>query len=83
MARITLVLLTVLVNVILIFLPPSYASSNPVFGTNKYTRTTGSPNIYTDTFESCNTGATYNLIVENGESGKDKISSASIKLNGS
>lgn len=83
MARITLVLLTVLVNVILVFSPPSYASSNPVFGTNKYIRTTGSPNNYTDTFESCNTGATYNLIIENGESGKDKISSASIKLNGS
>lgn len=83
MARITLVLLTVLVNVILILSPPSYASSNPVFGPNKYTRTTGQPNNYTDTFESCNTGATYNLIVENGESGKDKISSASIKLNGS
>lgn len=59
----------------------SFAQSSPIFGPNKYIRTTGIPNSYTDSFKA-NSTARYNLIVENGEGGKDRISSASISLNG-
>lgn len=60
----------------------SLAQSLPLFGPNKYARAIGAPNTYSDTFQTCNTGATYNLIVENGEGGEDRLSSASITLNG-
>lgn len=59
----------------------SFAQSLPIFS-NKYTRTIGKPNTYQDAFQACNTSATYKLVVENGEGGKDRLSSASVNLNG-
>ena len=64
------------------FQTPGFTQSLPVFGPNKYVRTTGAPNTYTASFQSCNTGATYKLVVENGEGDKNRISSAFITLNG-
>lgn len=69
------------IGFLFIFTFSSHASSNPIFGPNKYTRTTGPPNNYTDTFQACNAGAIYSLIIENGESGKDRISSGTVTLN--
>lgn len=60
----------------------SFAQSPPIFGSAKFERTIGKPNTYQDTFQACNTSATYKLIVENGEGGKDRLSSASVSLNG-
>ncbi|MBI5893501.1 MAG: hypothetical protein HZB79_07615 [Deltaproteobacteria bacterium] len=74
-------ILVVAFSLVFIFPPPSHASPQPLFGPQKHIRTTGPPNTYIDTFQACNTGATYNLVLENGETGKDKISSGSIKLN--
>lgn len=69
---------------VLLFTSISYAGvQSPVFGTKKYLRLSGSPTIYTDVFNSCNTGASYMLVVENGDAGEYMISSASISLNGS
>ncbi|MBI5892587.1 MAG: hypothetical protein HZB79_02865 [Deltaproteobacteria bacterium] len=74
-------ILVVAFSLVFIFPPPSHASPQPLFGPQKHIRTTGPPNTYIDTFQACNTGATYNLVLENGETGKDRISSGSIKLN--
>ncbi len=60
----------------------SFAQLLPLFGPTKYERTTGAPNVFNDSFPACNTGATYKLIIENGEAGKDRISSGAISLNG-
>jgi len=70
------------VSSILLFEVNSYAASSPLFGPKKYDRTTGAPNVYTDGFEVCSIGASYSLVVENGEAGANRVSSASITLNG-
>lgn len=59
----------------------SFAQSPPIF-TNKYTKTIGKPDIFQDSFQACNANAIYKLVVENGEGGKDRLSSGSISLNG-
>jgi hypothetical protein len=54
-----------------------------LFGPNTYNRTTGKPNIYTDTFSNCETQSLYKLVIKNGEAdGSKRLSSASILLNG-
>src|SRR5262249_18569581 len=68
---------------IALFPDVSKAGTLPIFGPKQYTRTNGSPNRFTDTFQSCSTAAQYKMVVVNGSSeGKDRISSASIILNG-
>lgn len=74
--------LLAIIGYIFLLQPVTFAQSQPLFGPNKYTRTTGVPNTYTNSFQACNTGATYKLVVENGEAGKERVSSASISLNG-
>ena len=54
----------------------------PLFGPEKFTRETGAPDTVSRAFAVCNTGATYRLVVENGASSKDRVSSATIELNG-
>jgi RHS repeat-associated protein len=68
-----------------LFVSRSFAVEIPVFGPNEYERTTGAPNVYTDTFTAAPGEGM--LIVRNGAlDGKnritDTISSASIFLNG-
>jgi hypothetical protein len=70
-----------LLLLILFFHSQGLAQSPPIFS-NKYTRTIGRPNTYQDVFQACSTTATYKLVVENGEGGKDRLSSASVSLNG-
>jgi hypothetical protein len=54
----------------------------PVFGPVQLERTTGAPNDFSYRFRVCSPGAVYRLVVENGEKGKDRVSSAIIHLNG-
>lgn len=70
---------------ICIFFSTSFAAEGTLFGPNKYLRTSGAPNVYTDTFSAI-TGEG-RLIVKNGSwDGEnrivDAISSASIYVNG-
>ena len=82
MAKRALCILTAVVSLVIGLQSYVLAQSPSVFGPAKYTRTTGAPNTYSDTFQICNTGAIYKLLVENGEAGKNRISSAVISLNG-
>lgn len=56
----------------------------PVFGPQTYVRTTGAPNVYTTTFAApAWVVSPYNLHIVNGDaSGNNRISSATITLNG-
>lgn len=54
----------------------------PLFGPEKFSREAGTPDTVSRAFAACNTGATYRLVVENGATGKDRVSSATISLNG-
>ncbi|MDH4226385.1 MAG: hypothetical protein OEV59_01330 [Deltaproteobacteria bacterium] len=68
---------------ICLFSLPAFAENPPLF-TKKYSRTVGKPDVYSDSFKSCNTGATYKMVVQNnGTLGLGRISSGSITLNGS
>jgi len=59
------------------------ADTTSAFGPTQYTRTTGKPQTFIETFEHCGTAAC-NIKVTNGSAdGKDRISSASVILNGS
>jgi hypothetical protein len=73
-----------LVGAVVASMPPtcSAASTTPVFGPKQYTRMAGPPQTLTDTFEHCGT-APCQIVVANGDgTGKNRISSASIGLNG-
>ena len=76
----------VIVLALMIMLVPvfSNAEGEPLF-TKKYERGKGKPLVVTDTVAACNTGASYKLVVVNGdggEGGKSRVSSASVVLNG-
>ena len=59
----------------------AHAGELTVFGPKKYIRTTGKPNVYTDSFSS--TAKTATLVVLNGEAnGRNRLSSAIILVNG-
>jgi hypothetical protein len=60
----------------------SNADPGVTFGPKKYTRSTGAPQTFVDTFSRC-AGGPCQLVVVNGDaSGANRISSASIFLNG-
>ena len=68
-----------------LFLGTSSAGEVTMFGPKQYVRTTGDPNVYTDTFSAIDGEAT--LTVKNGDwDGSkritDAISSASVSING-
>lgn len=58
------------------------AAPLPLFGPEKFTREASAPDTTTRTFAAYNTGATYRLVVENGATGKDRVSSVTMTLNG-
>jgi len=66
---------------LILFTIPSFAATLPL-STKKYERSAGKPDVFKETFPVCNTDATYNLVIQNGESGKSMASSASIIING-
>lgn len=60
---------------------PAFATEVTVFGPTQYVRTTGPPNVYTDTFSALPKEGT--LIIENGdEDGKHRVTSALVFING-
>jgi hypothetical protein len=71
-------------SLFLVALVPAFSQAAPVplFGPEKFIRETGAPDSSSRTFAACNTGATYRLFVENGAAGKDRVSSATVSLNG-
>src|SRR5215472_10280704 len=65
-------------------LPPLPGGSVSVaFGPKVYSREAGPPNTFTDSFIHCGTGQQCQIVVMNGNAdGSDRISSASISVNG-
>ncbi len=64
-----------------LFIATSSAFGSNVLGPKKYLRTTGAPNVYTDTFHAA--PGEGRLIVKNGdENGKHSVSSALVLVNG-
>ncbi len=72
----------ILLPVFLFLTTVSHASESLPLFSKKFDRSSGSPNLYTELVPVCNTGATYAMVVLNGVSGEDAISSASITFNG-
>ena len=67
-----------------VWLSPS-ASAVPMttaFGPKQYTRATGAPQTFTDTFQHCGTAACQIVVINGNPDGTGRISSASIFLNG-
>lgn len=60
----------------------SDASMTTTFGPKQYTRTAGPPPTYTDTFDFCGTAPSQIVVINGDASGKHRISSASVFLNG-
>jgi hypothetical protein len=58
------------------------SSAMTVYGPRKFIRTTGKPVVVTETFSAPSATAHYYLIVFNGEKGKNRVSSATVKING-
>ncbi len=58
------------------------SSAMTVYGPRKFIRATGKPVVVTETFSAPSATAHYNLIVLNGEKGKNRVSSATVKING-
>jgi hypothetical protein len=60
------------------------ADPEPVilFGPQQYTRQAGPPNVFTATFDNCGTGPGTLIVVNGKADGSNRISSASIRLNG-
>jgi hypothetical protein len=62
---------------------PGWAAPLPIFGPKQFTRSTGAPQDFTETFQNCETLAQYKLVVVNGASnGGSRVSAAWIVLNG-
>jgi len=63
------------------FIGTSFAVEVTLFGPNQYTRTTGKPNVYADTFPGISGQG--KLVLKNGtQDGKNRVSSALITING-
>jgi PKD repeat protein len=58
-----------------------FSSPTTIYGPRKFTRSSAKPVVVTETFSAPN-ATTYNLIVFNGEKGKNRVSSATVKING-
>jgi hypothetical protein len=61
-------------------LPPE--SVDNIFGPMQYTRSAGKPQTFIDTFERCGTAACQVIVTNGNADGSNRISSASILLNG-
>src|SRR4030042_4989367 len=70
----------VLITMIL-WSPNLVLSATTIYAPKKFVRSTGKPVVVTETF-SAPSATTYNLIVFNGEKGKNRVSSATVKING-
>jgi hypothetical protein len=73
-----------LAGALLASMPPAFSAPQmtPVFGPKQYTRTTGKPQTVTDSFEHCGTMPCQIVVVNGDGTAKNRISSATIGLNG-
>jgi hypothetical protein len=74
--------LTAAVLALLGLLLPARAAGDTVFGPQTYERSNGAPQTFTATFERCGTGPCRLIIVNGNADGTDRVSSATIALNG-
>src|SRR5438552_2132180 len=58
------------------------AEMTPAFGPKQYTRTQGPPQLFIERFQHCGTAACQLVIVNGNADGSQRMSSASISLNG-
>jgi len=69
--------------VIMVMLPvSSVAQMTPVFGPQQYTRMTGAPQTFSAPFAHCGTAPCQIVVVNGNPDGSNRVSSASIQLNG-
>src|SRR5438067_12455255 len=59
-----------------------HAQSSTIFGPEKFTRTTGSPQTVTRNFSVQVPNGEFTLVIQNGEVGTDRVSSTVVQLNG-
>jgi len=60
---------------------PSWTGADTVFGPKSFVRTTGSPNVFTESFVVCKVDRDFLLRVENGPDGAVRIASGTLTLN--
>jgi hypothetical protein len=60
----------------------SAAQATPAFGPKQYTRGRGAPQTFSETFQHCGTGGCRIVVINGNPDGSDRVSSASIMLNG-
>src|SRR4029077_16855578 len=75
-------LVTAAILALLALLRPARAAADTVFGPQTYERSNGAPQTFTATFERCGTGPCRLIIVNGNADGTDRVSSATIALNG-
>lgn len=81
MPRSCVIILAILTSLCLLPVNDIWAGS--LFGPKTYTRTTGQPNTYSESFSNCEPQAQYELRVQNGlAGGSQRLSSATVVLNG-
>ncbi len=77
-------LLTLLLTACVVSIAPSAhaVAMTSAFGPKQYTRHTGAPQVFHETFQHCGTQACQIVITNGNANGSDRISSASVYLNG-
>jgi len=78
-----MIVLVLALALVAVMLPPAgFADMTPAFGPKQYTRHAGAPQTFHDTFQHCGTQACQIVITNGNADGSDRISSASVYLNG-
>lgn len=79
----TVILFALVGTLLATILPSSIAAQmTPAFGPKQYTRIAGPPQVFIETFEYCGTAPSKIVVINGNANGTNRISSASIYLNG-
>ena len=79
----TVILFALVGTLLAMILPSSIAAQmTPAFGPKQYTRIAGKPQVFTETFEHCGTAPSQIVVINGNANGTNRISSASLFLNG-